>query len=86
MGPRDTLQRGGTGLGTQSGDVVGRQPRGAGRPGSAGRPNGTRHQRQDVAGAIVAFASGLMSFCTGQVVVCNGGRMLTNPINTGAPG
>jgi NAD(P)-dependent dehydrogenase (short-subunit alcohol dehydrogenase family) len=49
-------------------------------------PMGRVTSAEDVAGAIVAFASGLMSFCTGQVVVCDGGRLLTNPINTGAPG
>jgi NAD(P)-dependent dehydrogenase (short-subunit alcohol dehydrogenase family) len=39
---------------------------------------------EDVAGAIVAFASDLTSFSTGQMIVCDGGRLLTNPINTGA--
>jgi NAD(P)-dependent dehydrogenase (short-subunit alcohol dehydrogenase family) len=49
-------------------------------------PMGRVTYADDVAGAIVAFASGLMSFCTGQVVVCDGGRMLTNPMNPGTPG
>ncbi len=48
-------------------------------------PMGRVTRAEDVAGAIVAFASGLMSFCTGQVVVCDGGRLLTNPINPGTP-
>ena len=39
----------------------------------------------DVAGAIVAFASNLASFATGQMIVCDGGRLLTNPINAGSP-
>lgn len=46
-------------------------------------PMGRVTRAEDVAGAIVAFASGLMSFSTGQVVVCDGGRLLTNPINPG---
>jgi NAD(P)-dependent dehydrogenase (short-subunit alcohol dehydrogenase family) len=49
-------------------------------------PMGRVTYAEDVAGAIAAFASGLMSFCTGQVVVCDGGRLLTNPINPGTPG
>jgi 3-oxoacyl-[acyl-carrier protein] reductase len=49
-------------------------------------PMGRVTHAEDVAGAIVAFASGLMSFSTGQVVVCDGGRLLTNPINPGTPG
>lgn len=49
-------------------------------------PMGRVTRAEDVAGAIVAFASGLMSFSTGQVVVCDGGRMLTNPLNPGSAG
>jgi len=49
-------------------------------------PMGRVTRAEDVAGAIVAFASGLTSFCTGQVVVCDGGRLLTNPINPGSSG
>lgn len=49
-------------------------------------PMGRVTRAEDVAGAIVAFASGLMSFSTGQVVVCDGGRMLTNPVNPGSSG
>jgi NAD(P)-dependent dehydrogenase (short-subunit alcohol dehydrogenase family) len=51
----------------------------------AGRtvPMGRVTKAEDVAGAIVAFASDLTSFSTGQMIVCDGGRLLTNPINTG---
>jgi 7-alpha-hydroxysteroid dehydrogenase len=47
-------------------------------------PMGRVTKAEDVAGAIVAFASDLTSFSTGQMIVCDGGRLLTNPINTGA--
>jgi len=47
-------------------------------------PMGRMTLPADVAGAIAAFASELTSFSTGQVVVCDGGRLLTNPINPGA--
>jgi 7-alpha-hydroxysteroid dehydrogenase len=46
-------------------------------------PMGRVTKAEDVAGAIVAFASDLTSFSTGQMIVCDGGRLLTNPINTG---
>jgi NAD(P)-dependent dehydrogenase (short-subunit alcohol dehydrogenase family) len=49
-------------------------------------PMGRVTHAEDVAGAIVAFSSGLTSFCTGQVMVCDGGRLLTNPINPGSAG
>jgi NAD(P)-dependent dehydrogenase (short-subunit alcohol dehydrogenase family) len=48
-------------------------------------PMGRVTRAEDVAGAIVAFASNLTSFSTGQMIVCDGGRLLTNPINTGSP-
>jgi NAD(P)-dependent dehydrogenase (short-subunit alcohol dehydrogenase family) len=48
-------------------------------------PMGRVTRAEDVAGAIVAFASELTSFSTGQMIVCDGGRLLTNPINTGSP-
>jgi 3-oxoacyl-[acyl-carrier protein] reductase len=47
-------------------------------------PMGRVTRAEDVAGAIVAFASDLTSFSTGQMIVCDGGRLLTNPINTGS--
>jgi meso-butanediol dehydrogenase/(S,S)-butanediol dehydrogenase/diacetyl reductase len=47
-------------------------------------PMGRVTRAEDVAGAIVAFASNLTSFSTGQMIVCDGGRLLTNPINTGS--
>jgi NAD(P)-dependent dehydrogenase (short-subunit alcohol dehydrogenase family) len=43
-------------------------------------PMGRVTRADDVAGAIVCFASNLTSFSTGQVLVCDGGRLLTNPI------
>jgi NAD(P)-dependent dehydrogenase (short-subunit alcohol dehydrogenase family) len=46
-------------------------------------PMGRVTLADDVAGAIVAFASDLTSYSTGQLVVCDGGRLLTNPINPG---
>lgn len=46
-------------------------------------PMGRVTRAEDVAGAIVAFASSLTSYSTGQMLVCDGGRLLTNPINTG---
>ena len=46
-------------------------------------PMGRVTKAEDVAGAIIAFASELTSFSTGQMIVCDGGRLLTNPINTG---
>lgn len=46
-------------------------------------PMGRVTRAEDVAGAIIAFASGLTSYSTGQVMVCDGGRLLTNPINPG---
>jgi NAD(P)-dependent dehydrogenase (short-subunit alcohol dehydrogenase family) len=46
-------------------------------------PMGRVTTAQDVAGAIIAFASDLTSFSTGQMVVCDGGRLLTNPLNPG---
>jgi len=46
-------------------------------------PMGRVTKAEDVAGAIIAFASQLTSFSTGQMIVCDGGRLLTNPINTG---
>ena len=48
-------------------------------------PMGRVTRADDVAGAIVAFASNLASFATGQMIVCDGGRLLTNPINAGSP-
>jgi NAD(P)-dependent dehydrogenase (short-subunit alcohol dehydrogenase family) len=46
-------------------------------------PMGRVTLAEDVAGAIVCFASRLTSFSTGQVLACDGGRLLTNPINPG---
>ena len=46
-------------------------------------PMGRVTRAEDVAGAIVCFASDLTSYSTGQMIVCDGGRMLTNPINPG---
>jgi NAD(P)-dependent dehydrogenase (short-subunit alcohol dehydrogenase family) len=46
-------------------------------------PMGRVTRATDVAGAILCFASELTSFATGQMIVCDGGRMLTNPINPG---
>jgi NAD(P)-dependent dehydrogenase (short-subunit alcohol dehydrogenase family) len=43
-------------------------------------PMGRVTKAEDVAGAITCFASDLTSFSTGQVLVCDGGRLLTNPI------
>ena len=43
-------------------------------------PMGRTTRAEDVAGAIICFASNLTSFCTGQMLVCDGGRLLTNPI------
>jgi NAD(P)-dependent dehydrogenase (short-subunit alcohol dehydrogenase family) len=48
-------------------------------------PMGRVTRPEDVAGAIIAFASGLTSYSTGQMIVCDGGRLLTNPINSGTP-
>ena len=48
-------------------------------------PMGRVTLAEDVAGAILAFASNLTSYSTGQVLVCDGGRLLTNPI-FGPPG
>jgi 7-alpha-hydroxysteroid dehydrogenase len=47
-------------------------------------PMGRVTKAEDVAGAIIAFASDLTSFSTGQMIVCDGGRLLTNPINAGS--
>ena len=46
-------------------------------------PMGRVTRAEDVAGAIICFASDLTSYATGQMIVCDGGRMLTNPINPG---
>jgi NAD(P)-dependent dehydrogenase (short-subunit alcohol dehydrogenase family) len=46
-------------------------------------PMGRVTLAEDVAGAILAFASNLTSYSTGQMIVCDGGRLLTNPINPG---
>jgi NAD(P)-dependent dehydrogenase (short-subunit alcohol dehydrogenase family) len=46
-------------------------------------PMGRVTKAEDVAGAIIAFASDLTSFSTGQMIVCDGGRLLTNPLNPG---
>lgn len=46
-------------------------------------PMGRVTRADDVAGAVVAFASELTSYSTGQMIVCDGGRLLTNPINPG---
>jgi NAD(P)-dependent dehydrogenase (short-subunit alcohol dehydrogenase family) len=43
-------------------------------------PMGRTTTAEDVAGAIICFASQLTSFSTGQMIVCDGGRLLTNPI------
>ena len=43
-------------------------------------PMGRPTRAEDVAGAILCFASDLTSFSTGQMIVCDGGRLLTNPI------
>jgi NAD(P)-dependent dehydrogenase (short-subunit alcohol dehydrogenase family) len=43
-------------------------------------PMGRVTKAEDVAGAILCFASDLTSYSTGQVLVCDGGRLLTNPI------
>jgi NAD(P)-dependent dehydrogenase (short-subunit alcohol dehydrogenase family) len=43
-------------------------------------PMGRVTEADDVAGAILCFASDLTSYSTGQVLVCDGGRLLTNPI------
>lgn len=43
-------------------------------------PMGRTTTAKDVAGAITCFASDLTSFSTGQMIVCDGGRLLTNPI------
>ena len=45
-------------------------------------PMGRVTKAEDVAGAIISFASNLTSYSTGQVIVCDGGRLLTNPINS----
>jgi NAD(P)-dependent dehydrogenase (short-subunit alcohol dehydrogenase family) len=46
-------------------------------------PMGRVTRAEDVGGAILAFCSDLTSYSTGQIIVCDGGRLLTNPINTG---
>jgi 3-oxoacyl-[acyl-carrier protein] reductase len=46
-------------------------------------PMGRVTRAEDVAGAIICFASDLTSYSTGQMIACDGGRMLTNPINPG---
>jgi 3-oxoacyl-[acyl-carrier protein] reductase len=43
-------------------------------------PMGRVTRAEDVAGAIMCFASNLTSYSTGQMIVCDGGRLLTNPI------
>jgi NAD(P)-dependent dehydrogenase (short-subunit alcohol dehydrogenase family) len=43
-------------------------------------PMGRVTKAEDVAGAILCFASDLTSYSTGQMLVCDGGRLLTNPI------
>jgi len=43
-------------------------------------PMGRVTKAEDVAGAILCFASDLTSYSTGQMIVCDGGRLLTNPI------
>jgi NAD(P)-dependent dehydrogenase (short-subunit alcohol dehydrogenase family) len=43
-------------------------------------PMGRVTKADDVAGAIVCFASDLTGYSTGQMIVCDGGRLLTNPI------
>jgi NAD(P)-dependent dehydrogenase (short-subunit alcohol dehydrogenase family) len=47
-------------------------------------PMGRTTKAEDVAGAIVCFASNLTSFSTGQMIVCDGGRLLTNPLLSAA--
>ncbi len=39
---------------------------------------------EDVAGAVVALASDLTGFATGQMIVIDGGRLLTNPVAASA--
>jgi NAD(P)-dependent dehydrogenase (short-subunit alcohol dehydrogenase family) len=43
-------------------------------------PMGRITKAEDVAGAILCFASDLTSFSTGQMLVCDGGRLLINPL------
>ena len=43
-------------------------------------PMGRVTKAEDVAGAILCFASDLTGYSTGQIIVCDGGRLLTNPI------
>ena len=43
-------------------------------------PMGRVTRAEDVAGAILCFASDLTGYSTGQIIVCDGGRLLTNPI------
>ena len=43
-------------------------------------PMGRVTRAEDVAGAILCFASDLTGYSTGQMIVCDGGRLLTNPI------
>ncbi|HUP75520.1 MAG TPA: SDR family oxidoreductase [Acidimicrobiales bacterium] len=43
-------------------------------------PMGRVTKAEDVAGAILCFASDLTGYSTGQMIVCDGGRLLTNPI------
>jgi NAD(P)-dependent dehydrogenase (short-subunit alcohol dehydrogenase family) len=43
-------------------------------------PMGRVTRAEDVAGAILCFASELTAYSTGQMIVCDGGRLLTNPI------
>ncbi|MBI2866433.1 MAG: SDR family oxidoreductase, partial [Chloroflexi bacterium] len=43
-------------------------------------PMGRVTLAEDVAGAILCFASNLTSYSTGQMLVCDGGRLLTNPL------
>jgi NAD(P)-dependent dehydrogenase (short-subunit alcohol dehydrogenase family) len=45
-------------------------------------PMGRPTKATDVGGAILCFASNLTSFSTGQVLICDGGRLLTNPLLT----
>ena len=49
-------------------------------------PMGRVTRAEDVAGAVAAFAGDLTSFSTGQMIVVDGGRLLTNPINPGPAG
>ncbi len=44
-------------------------------------PMGRPTYPEDVAGAVLAFASKLTSYSTGQMLICDGGRLLINPIN-----